>query len=60
MTVNGADSLVGAGLLKLGPDNLFEGKDDAILASNSDGCAAILDGLDCVFYLEVAAIRRED
>lgn len=60
MCVNGADSLVGAGLQQLGCDHLLDGEDDAILASDTNGRAAILNSLDCIFYLKVAAIRRED
>ncbi len=60
MVVNGADSLVGTGLQKLGCDHLLDGEDDAILASDANGRAAILNRLDCIFDLKVAAVRRED
>lgn len=60
MAVDGGDSLVGAGLQELGGHHLFDGEDDAVLAVDADGGAAILDGLDGVLDLEVAAVRGED
>lgn len=60
MAVDGSDSLVGAGLQELGSDDLFDGEDDAVLAADADGGTAILDGLDGVLNLEVAAVGGED
>lgn len=39
---------------------LLERQHNAILAANSNCGAAVLNGLDCVFYLEVSAIGGED
>lgn len=60
VAVDGSDSLVGAGLQELGSDDLFDGEDDAVLAADADGGTAILDGLDGVLNLEVAAVGGED
>lgn len=58
--VNGSDALVGTGFQKLGGDDLFDGEDDAILAPDADGGTTVLDSLDGVLDLEVAAVGGED
>ena len=58
--INSADALVGARLEQLGGDHLLYGEDDALLASDADRGAAVLDRLDGVLDLEVAAIGGED
>lgn len=60
VTVNGGNALVGTGLPQLGGHDLFDGKNDAILAPDTDGRATVLDGLYGVLDLEVAAIGGED
>lgn len=60
MGVNGCDALVGTRFQQLRGDDLFDSKDDAILAPDTDGGTTILDSLDGVLDLEVAAVRRED
>lgn len=56
MSVNSSDALVGVWFPQLGGDDLLDGEDDALLATDADGCAAILDGLDGILDLEVAAV----
>lgn len=60
MGVDGGDPLVGARLLELGCDHLLDGEDNTVLATDADGCASILDGLNSVLDLEIATIGRED
>lgn len=60
MAIYGSNSLVGAGLQELGRDHLFDGEDDAVLAADADGGATILNSLDSVLDLEVAAVGGED
>lgn len=52
--------LVGILLEQSACHELLESQHNAILAANSNGGAAVLNGLDCVFYLEVSAIGGED
>lgn len=60
MSIDRGDALVGFWLQQLGCDELLDGEDDAILAADADGGAAILDSLDSIFDLEVAAVGGED
>lgn len=60
MSVYCCDALVRVRLEELRTDDLLDGEDDAVLTPNAERRAAILDGLDSVFDLEVAAIRGED
>lgn len=60
MLVDGGDPLVGAGLQQLRGDDLLDGQHDAVLTADADRCAAVLHRLDCIFDLEVAAVRGED
>lgn len=60
VAVDGGDALVCTSLPQLGGHDLLNGKDDAILAPDADGRATVLDGLDGVLDLEVAAIGGED
>lgn len=60
MSVHRCDALVGAGLQQLGSYDLLDGQYDAILASDADGCAAVLDRLDGVLDLEVSAVGGKD
>jgi len=60
MSINRRDALVGAMLEQLGCDHLLYSQDDAIFAADADRGAAVLDRLDGVFDLEVAAVGGED
>ena len=60
MLVNSRYALIRVGLQQLACDELLHGEDDAILAADTDGRAAVLDGLHSIFDLEVAAIWGED
>lgn len=60
MGVDSSDALVGARFQQLGGYDLLDGEDDAVLGANADGGASILDGLDCIFDLEVSAVGGED
>lgn len=60
MSIDGGDAFVGFWLQQLGCDELLDGEDDAVLAADADGGAAILDSLDGIFDLEVAAVGGED
>lgn len=60
VTINRGDTLVCTGLPELGSDDLLDGQDDAVLAANPYGGSAVLDSLDGIFDLEVAAVGRED
>jgi hypothetical protein len=60
MPVNSRNALVGVGLEQLGCDDLLDGQHDAVLAPDADRGAAVLDGLDGVLDLEIAAIGGED
>jgi hypothetical protein len=52
--------LVRARLEQLAGDELLQRQHHAVLAPYADCCAAVLDGFDCIFDLEVAAVRRKD
>jgi hypothetical protein len=58
--VNGSNALVGTRFQQLGADHLLDGKDDAILGTDADGGATVLDRLDRIFDLEVSTIGGED
>lgn len=60
MSIDRGDAFVGFWLQQLGCDELLDGEDDAVLAADSDGGAAILDSLDGIFDLKVAAVGGED
>lgn len=60
VAVDRGDALVRTRFQQLRGNDLLDGEDNAVLAPDADGCAAILDCLDCVFDLEVAAVGRED
>jgi hypothetical protein len=60
VSVDGSDSLVGTRLQQLGCDDLLDRQHHTVLASDADGCAAVLHGLHGVLDLEVAAIGRVD
>jgi len=60
VAINGCDSLVRAGLEQFRANNLFNSKDNALLAANTNACSSIFDSLHGVLDLEVAAIRGED
>lgn len=60
MSIDRGNAFVGFWLQQLGCDELLDGEDDTVLAADADGGTAILDGLDGIFDLEVAAIRGED
>ena len=60
MRVNRSNALVGTRFQELRGDNFLDGEDNAILAANADRCASILNSLDSVLDLEVAAIGGED
>jgi hypothetical protein len=60
VAVDGGDALVRTSLPQFGGYDLLNGKNDAILAPDADGRATVLDGLDGVLDLEVAAIGGED
>ena len=60
VSIDGGDALVGVGLEQLRGDDLLDGQDDAVAATDADRGAAIFDGLDGVLDLEVAAVGRED
>jgi hypothetical protein len=60
MPVHRGDPLVGAGLEQLRGHDFLDGQDDAVPAADADRGAAVLDRLDGVLNLEVAAIGRED
>ena len=60
MPVNRGDPLVCVGLEQLRGDDLLDGQDDAIAASDTDRGATVLDSLDGILDLEVTAVGRED
>jgi hypothetical protein len=60
MSVHGSDALVCVLLHELACDELLHCKYYAILASDTDCGAAVLDSFCGIFDLEVAAIRGED
>jgi hypothetical protein len=60
VAVDGRDALVGVLLQQLGGDEIFEGEHDAVAAADPDRRAPVLDRLDGVFDLEVAAVGAED
>lgn len=60
MPIDGGDALVGAMLEQLGRDHLLDGQHDAVLAPDADRGAAVLDRLDGILDLEVAAVGGED
>lgn len=60
ISVNRGDALVGVLLHEFAGDELLHCQNNAILASNADRCAAVLDGFGGVFDLEVAAVGGED
>lgn len=60
MPIDRRDALVGPMLEQLGCDHLLYSQHDAIFAADADRGAAILDRLDGVFDLEVAAVGGED
>jgi len=60
MPIHGSNALVGSRLEQLRCDDLLYGEHDAILAPDADRGAAVLDRLDGIFDLEVAAVGGED
>ena len=60
MSVYSRDPLVASALEEFGSDDFFHGQDNAVSAADADAGAAILDGLDGVLDLEVAAVGGED
>lgn len=58
--VNSGYPLVGILLQQLARYQLLQGQNDAVLAPYTNRRASVLDGFDCVFDLEVAAIGGED
>ena len=60
MLVDSRYALIRVGFQQLACDELLHGEHDAIFAADTDGRAAVLDCLDCVLDLEVAAIGGED
>jgi hypothetical protein len=45
VAINGRNSLIRPGLEEFAADDFLHGQDDAVLASNADSCAAVLDCL---------------
>jgi hypothetical protein len=58
MPVGRLNASVGAGNKELGCDQLFDGKNNAVLDTQTECGATIVDGLGCIFNLEHAAIGR--
>ena len=52
--------LVRACLQQLAGDELLERHHDAVLAPDTNRCAAVLYRLDCILDLEIATVGRED
>lgn len=51
MAIHCRNSLIGSGLQELAGDDLLDSQHDAILASNADRRASVLDSLDGVLHL---------
>lgn len=60
MPIDSRYALVGVGLQQLACDEFLHGQHHAIFTPDSDCRSAVLDRLDCVFDLKVAAIGRKD
>lgn len=60
ISVDSCYPLIGILLEQSACHELLERQHNAILAADSNRGAAVLNGLDCVFYLEVSAIGGED
>ncbi len=60
MSVDRSNTLVGSWLKQLAGDDFFNRKNNTIFTPNSNGGTTILYRLDCIFDLEISAIRREN
>lgn len=60
MSVDCSNALVGSSLQQLAGDDLLNCKHNTIFAPNTNRGPTILYRLDCILYLEIPAVGRED